>query len=117
MNRAQPIYDITNQMWSLLNQEITSKTREAVIEELNSLVVKRGTYMENLVSPYTDEEKQLGADLVKLNDRVQVRMQVLFTELKQEMKQMKKQKKSNQSYTNPYKSVHTIDGMFMDQKK
>lgn len=117
MNRAQPIYDITHQIWDLLNQEITAKSRESILEELNSLILKRGAYLESLVSPYTEEEKQLGAELVKVNDKIQVRMQVLFSDLKHEMKQVKKQKKSNQSYMNPYKNVHVIDGMFMDKKK
>ncbi|WP_010647606.1 flagellar protein FliT [Oceanobacillus massiliensis] len=117
MNRAKPVYDITLQIQALLSQEITAKSRESAIEKLNELVHERGHHMESLVSPYTAEEKQLGNEVLLLNNEIEKKMHILFADLKMEMIQVKRQKKSNQSYTNPYKHVHTLDGMFMDSKK
>ncbi|MFC4023848.1 flagellar protein FliT [Oceanobacillus longus] len=117
MNRVEPIYEITMKIKTLLEQDITAKSRESVIEELNDLILSRGMYMEKLKSPYTEEEKKIGKELVLINNEIQKKMQILFADLKLEMRQVKKQKKSNQSYTNPYKHVQTMDGMFMDSKK
>lgn len=117
MDRIQQVYEVTNKIKTLLDQNITAKSRESVIEELNDLIEKRGNYMEKLTPPYTEEEKEIGKELVMMNNHIQKKMHLLFAELKLEMKQVKKQKKSNQSYTNPYKNVHTMDGMFMDSKK
>ncbi|MGJ9457619.1 flagellar protein FliT [Oceanobacillus sp. CF4.6] len=117
MNRAEPIYEITMKIKTLLEQDITAKSRESVIEELNNLILNRGVYMEKLKPPYLEEEKKIGKELLLINNEIQKKMQILFAELKLEMRQVKKQKKSNQSYTNPYKHVQTIDGMFMDSKK
>ncbi|WP_067727100.1 flagellar protein FliT [Oceanobacillus damuensis] len=117
MNRAEPIYEITMKIRELLNQPITPQSRESVIEQLNGLVSDRGKLMDSLTPPYTEDEKRIGSKLVQFNDEIQNRMQILFADLKMEMKQVKKQKKSNQSYTNPYKSVQVMDGMFMDSKK
>ena len=73
--------------------------------------------MENLNLHFPLRNRSLAKKLVPINEDVQNKMQVIFTDLKTEMKQVKQQKKSNQSYTNPYKSVQTMDGMFMDRKK
>jgi flagellar protein FliT len=117
MNRLEPIYNLTLELNKLLDEPITAKSREVVITDLNRLLIKRGVEMENLNAPFSTEEQNLGEKLVPINEAVQRKMQVIFTDLKTEMKQVKQQKKSNQSYTNPYKSVQAMDGMFMDRKK
>ncbi len=117
MNRVEPVYELTLQMKQLLNQEITGKTRESIIDQLTALITQRGIAMKALNPPYTEAEKQLGKELMQFNEEIQSKMQTLFSDLKKEMKQVKMQKKSNQSYTNPYKNIQTMDGMFMDSKK
>ena len=72
--------------------------------------------MDQLNPPYTDEEKVLGEKIYSLNIGIESKMQQLFSDLKVEMKQVQKQKKTKESYTNPYKNVHTSDGTFMDSK-
>lgn len=117
MNRLKVIYDVTLQLKKRLDQEITSQNREEIIEQVNQLIEQRGKHMQELLPPYSQDEKELGKRLITLNEEIGNKMHVLFNELKKEMKQVKKQKKSNRSYTNPYKNVQTIDGMFMDSKK
>ncbi|RDW16523.1 flagellar protein FliT [Oceanobacillus arenosus] len=117
MNRLQPIYDLTVELKNLLDKPVSAKSREAVITDLNRLLIRRGVEMENLSPPFSTEEQSLGEKLVPINQAVQKKMQVMFSGLKTEMKQVKQQKKSNQSYTNPYRSVQAMDGMFMDRKK
>ncbi|WP_249871312.1 flagellar protein FliT [Oceanobacillus saliphilus] len=117
MNRAKPVYEVTMKIKTILDQKITPQARESAIEKLNDLIIDRGTYMESLTPPYSEEEQRLGRELVQLNEEIEKKMHLLFADLKLEMIQVQKQKKSNQSYTNPYKNVHTMDGMFMDSKK
>ncbi|MEN2467475.1 flagellar protein FliT [Ornithinibacillus sp. FSL M8-0202] len=117
MNRVQPIYEITVKMQQLLTNNETSKDRETLIEEVNSLLLQRGSYMEEVKEPFTIEELEMGKKLLPLNKEVQEKMDLLFQGLKMEMKQVKKQKNSNRQYTNPYDKVQTMDGMFMDKRK
>lgn len=116
MNRLKELYDVTLKLKEVLDQHITAKNREAVIAEINKLVDLRGNSIQNITPPYTEEEKQCGNELVQLNVDIQKQMQSLFEDLKMEMKQVKQQKKSNNTYLNPYKNIHTADGMFMDRK-
>ncbi|WP_047984511.1 flagellar protein [Ornithinibacillus californiensis] len=117
MNRVKPIYDITQKMKQLLDADFSSNDRQNVIQEVNSLLLQRGVYMEEAKEPYSTEELEMGKELLPLNTEVQQKLDSLFQGLKNEMKQVKKQKNSNRKYTNPYDKVQTIDGMFMDKRK
>ena len=116
MNTLLNVYDVTVKLKELLEQAIPAKDREEVITELNALIAERGKWMDQLKPPYTDEEKELGEKIYSLNMGIESKMQQLFSDLKVEMKQVQKQKKTKESYTNPYRNVHTSDGTFMDSK-
>ncbi|MEN2768741.1 flagellar protein FliT [Ornithinibacillus xuwenensis] len=117
MNRVEPIYAITMRIQELLDDKISSNHRQEVLDEINQLLIQRGTYMEEISEPYTSEELNLGKQIVTLNKSIQEKMDKLFKTLKIEMKQLKQQKNSNRKYINPYENVQTVDGMFMDKKK
>ncbi|WP_106496672.1 flagellar protein FliT [Lentibacillus sp. Marseille-P4043] len=117
MNRLKPLFQVTLELEEILSRDISAKNREAIIVDVNRLIEKRGDLLQELTPPFTDEENQIGEKLVTMNNTIQENMTSLFADLKQEMKQVKKQKRSNKTYTNPYKNVQTIDGMFMDKKE
>lgn len=117
MNRIQPIYELTEQMKTNLDQMMTAKNREAIMNKVNSLLEQRGQHMESIKPPYTKEEKQLGKELLHLNEQVQKQIEEAFSELKIEMKQVKRQKSSNKKYLNPYQNVQVMDGRYLDKKK
>lgn len=117
MNRLEPVYEITEEMMELVNQDITAKDRESVIEKLNELLLRREKMIHSISEPYSLEEKQLGERLIPLNESVHKKMKRIFTNLKEEMQQMQKKKSTNQRYVNPYRNVQVMDGMYMDRKK
>ncbi|QKY69935.1 flagellar protein FliT [Lentibacillus sp. CBA3610] len=117
MDQLQQLWNITKQLEKVLDTEVNGKNRDAIMEEVNDLLVKRGNLLNQISPPFTESEKQLGEKVVSLNHHIQTKMNMLFDDLKIEMKQMKKQKKSNRSYINPYENVKIADGMFMDSKK
>ncbi|WP_404454287.1 flagellar protein FliT [Virgibacillus necropolis] len=117
MSRLKALFEITKELEGVLNQPITSTNREAIIEQINLLIEKRGSLMDDVIPPFSEEEKMIGKKLVIMNEAIQSKMVEVLNVLKVEMKQLKKQKKSNHNYINPYKDVRTMDGMFMDSKK
>lgn len=116
MNRLAGLYEVTKQLETILDQEITSANREKIIEQVNQLIEARGVHMDALTQPYNEAEQVTGKAIVVLNASIQNKMQILFEGLKEEMRQVQQQKKVNQSYTNPYKNTPSINGMFMDSK-
>ncbi|WP_217588532.1 flagellar protein FliT [Lentibacillus saliphilus] len=117
MGDIKALLNVTEELADLFEQPVTSKDRSKIIVDINRLIEARGHIMEMIKPPFTEEEKQIGEQVVMLNNVIKYEMDQLFAELKTEMKQMKQLKRSNQSYTNPYQHVNTMDGMFMDSKK
>lgn len=117
MDRLKVLFEVTKELEDVLNQPITSKNRESIIEQVNHLIEERGQLMETVKSPFTEEEKLMGEKLVIMNETIQSKMTEVLNLLKVEMKQLKKKKKSNQNYVNPYKDVRLTDGMYLDSKK
>lgn len=116
MQAVQVVYELTMHMLHLL-QKRHQVERHDVIEQLTHFIEKREQVLRKLSPPYSQDEIKIGRKIISLNKTIEQEMNALFTELKQDMKQTKRQRKSTQSYVNPYRSVQTIDGMFMDQKK
>lgn len=116
MNRLEALYNVTKQLNKVLQLPVDSTNREEIIKKVNELINQRGTYLKDVTPPYTEEEKQLGSEIVTLNNQIEKQMKLIFNSLKQEMKQTKKQKSTNESYVNPYGDMNTADGMFLDNK-
>lgn len=91
--------------------------RDLLIEQIEKLLDEREVLMEDMSGPYSDEEKALGTELVKLNKQIQADMDVLFNEIKLDMKELRQRKESNKTYLNPYGNVKTTDGIYLDSKQ
>ncbi|MGM8212559.1 flagellar protein FliT [Virgibacillus sp. W0430] len=117
MNQLEQLYERTMELEQVLAQPITAKNRDEVIVVINTLINEREKCMENLRPPYTEEEKQLGKQIIERNETIKKKMDELFEHIKQDMKQVKKQEKSSRSYINPYGKFQTTDGMYLDSKQ
>ncbi|WP_430790973.1 flagellar protein FliT [Virgibacillus flavescens] len=117
MGRLELLVEITTELELVLNSSVDSKNREPIIEQINSLIERRGSLLDEVKPPFTEEEKVLGKKLVVMNETIQIKMNKVLSSLKVEMKQLKTQKKSNLNYVNPYKDVRSMDGMYVDSKK
>ncbi|QSS99608.1 flagellar protein FliT [Pontibacillus sp. ALD_SL1] len=117
MSQVDQLHDITSELYELAKTPPKATEREAFVEKLTELLEKRDKMIEGLEGPYTDEERQKGQEIIRMNSVVDERVAIHMKQLKTEIAHMKKRKTSNQKYTNPYQSVSTYDGMFLDKKK
>ncbi|MGP4061274.1 flagellar protein FliT [Halobacillus sp. H74] len=107
---------ITKKLDEVVHQQVTEKNRTAVIDEVEVLLEKRASMLENLPEP-SREEKPLVKDVLQRDLKINQKLEFLFDGLKGDMRNMKKQKSSKQRYINPYQSVSGYDGMYLDHKK
>jgi len=114
-NRVQHIYDLTKDIVSLLNNHEIE--REQMISELTELLQKREQLLENLKSPYTEAEQNIGEEIVELNKTIDTKVEQLFTDIKSDLNKVKQKKSLNLSYINPYGNIKTTDGMYLDSKQ
>lgn len=117
MNRVQALYDTTTQLDILVSQPVTSENREEVVQSLTALLEVRSGQMEELKPPFTTEENTLGKELLPMNERISKQVQQIFDQLKVDIRTIKKQKQSGKKYINPYASMQTLDGRFLDKRK
>lgn len=109
--------DVSKKLEELLYSEEHAGDRDVLINKATAFIEERGALMAELQPPFTEEETNMGKELIPLNARIEGRMSELFEELKQEMKELKQQKRSKQQYKNPYRHVASMDGMYVDSKK
>jgi flagellar protein FliT len=117
MNRVQALYDTTLELDTLVSQQVTTENREVVVQSLTELMKARSQQMEELQPPFSPEEEKLGKALLPLNERISSHVQQIFDQLKVDMRIIKKQKQSGKKYINPYASMQTLDGRFLDKRK
>ncbi|WP_442600416.1 flagellar protein FliT [Neobacillus sp. D3-1R] len=106
-------YDCTLELLQKLQSNID---RDEKIVQVEAALETREQLLQQLSAPYTDEEKQLGQQLIQLNQRLS---QLLSREkmlIQKDIKDLTIKKESNTKYVNPYQSLST-DGMFYDKRK
>ncbi|WP_149156499.1 flagellar protein FliT [Bacillus sp. CH30_1T] len=115
MNSVLLCYTITKQLKEALEQ-VTDVNREATIEEVESLLEKRQSVLGTIKPPYTQDEQELGKQMIAWNRQIDRQLAQLRLEIKRDMNGLTKKKTSVQKYSNPYESLQ-YDGMFYDKKK
>ena len=108
-------YTITKQLKEALEQ-VNDENRETTIEEVESLLEKRQSVLGTINPPYTQEEHELGKQMIVWNGQIDQQLAQLRSEIKRDMNGLTKKKTSVQKYSNPYESLQ-YDGMFYDKKK
>lgn len=115
MNRVQELLDVTKQLSDHLDNGINEE-RDEYIATIGRLLDRRQALIDALPKTYTEEEKQLGKQIVMLNKNVDrhLKEQLLF--LKSEIDKLQQNKRRQEQYSNPYKHA-AVDGMYFDKKK
>lgn len=90
--------------------------REPVIEEINKLLDKREKLQPEIQGPFTNEENELGQDLLSLEEQLQKRLSAFSKSIRLDIAENQKKKGTVQAYIDPYSQVFR-DGTFYDKRK
>lgn len=116
MSTVQQLLEITCQLNDHLNQSIENVNRDDYIDTISHLLDQRQSLIALLPNEYTEEEKQIGKQIVMLNQKIDQQLQEKLRFLKKELETFQQNKRRREQYSNPYKHV-SIDGMYFDKKK
>ncbi|WP_163539832.1 hypothetical protein [Gracilibacillus sp. YIM 98692] len=117
MRNVEEYIDLTKKMIQLVEEPIKGDERDTIIEQVMDLMEERQAVMKQVQPPYSEAEKELGAQAIMLDKHLQHKLSIIFQKIKKDMRETKKQHKSNQQYLNPYKNLANYDAMFLDSKK
>lgn len=95
--------------------EAAEEDRSSQIEQVESLLDERGKVLPSIQPPFTDEERQLGAEIQLMNQEIESRLHKLSVLIKEDLREVNVKKHSMGKYSNPYESLQT-DGMFLDKR-
>ncbi|RFU63939.1 flagellar protein FliT [Peribacillus glennii] len=115
MSPLRRFYETTLELIDLLegNEQRERDEKIVLIEELLSL---RDQLIKSIHPPYTEEEKELGLQLIALNNKLNILLTGEKAAIQKDIKQLSVKKESTSKYINPYQSFST-DGMFYDKRK
>ncbi|WP_394141205.1 flagellar protein FliT [Cytobacillus oceanisediminis] len=114
MSSVQSFYEATLELISTL--ENTKLDRDTKISKAEAQLEKRQQAMAGMAPPYSEAEKELGAQLIELNEEATQLMQREKLFIQKDIKDLTVKKESSNKYINPYQSMAT-DGMFYDKRK
>ncbi|SFB21618.1 MULTISPECIES: flagellar protein FliT [unclassified Bacillus (in: firmicutes)] len=113
MSALKQYYECTVELVTLLQSNID---RDEKTDQVEKALEKRSELIKDIQGPYSDEEKELGKQLLQLEETLASLLAKEKLEIQKNIKDLKVKKASNTKYVNPYQNLST-DGMFYDKKK
>jgi flagellar protein FliT len=115
MSTIMLCHSITKQLKEAVD-EVAGDNRDSIIEKIEKLLTERQSLLGSIQPPFTEDEQELGKQMMAWNQEIDRKLILLRTEIKRDMNGLTKKKTSAQKYTNPYENLQH-DGMFYDKKK
>lgn len=114
MSALTQFYEATARLIEVLEKS-TDIDRDEKISLVKGLLEKREALVAEIVGPYTEEEKRMGAKIVELNKTLTRLLSLEKVFIQKDIKNLTHKKETNNKYANPYQNLST-DGMFYDKK-
>ncbi|MGE7999147.1 flagellar protein FliT [Lysinibacillus sp. NPDC093190] len=118
MQLIDQLLQVSANLFKLLGDIPKGEERDEYIDNINSILDKRGEIIEDLVQEgfQFDEQNRIHRTLLELDNGIKERLATVMRAVKQDMANLQKTKKSEEQYFNPYSNVRVMDGMYYDKK-
>ncbi|QED49591.1 flagellar protein FliT [Cytobacillus dafuensis] len=116
MSAVQEYFDLTKQLYMILQGQVGADEREDIIHQVEALLEKRGPLLVQLTPPYSLDEQELGKQIIQWEQEINRLMKNLKSQIQTDLQELKKKKNHVQSYSNPYEAVNGLDGVYYDKK-
>jgi flagellar protein FliT len=93
-----------------------SEERDSYIERVEGLLEQRQQLLPKVQSPFTEEEKQLGQEIVQMNEVINRQLKQRKEEVSIDIRKLKQKQQKTNKYANPYENL-SFDGTFYDKRK
>jgi flagellar protein FliT len=115
MSKVQQCLELTKELLQVL-ETMEGKDRNDVIQSIQRLLDERQALLPFIQPPYSEEEIQIGRELVRTNQHIEPLLIKLQMEIQKDRNSFEKRKHSVKKYRNPYESLQ-FDGMYYDKRK
>jgi flagellar protein FliT len=100
------------------NLKINTKQadRDEIIEYIQQFINNREKIISQIITPSSNEERQLGVEIVEMQNEIDRIFHSIQNEIKQDMATHQKKSTKLTQYINPYKSLTNVSAFF-DKKE
>lgn len=113
MSAVKACFKVTEKLFQLVSRPLAD--RDQTVAAIEALLKEREELLSGLKAPFTEEEQQLGWEMVKRNKIIDAGLKKLKEEIQRDMQGLTKKRDSVDKYVNPYASMQ-LDGVFYDKK-
>ncbi len=106
-------YLVTEELHSLSSEKDPTDKQ---IEKIESLLNQREEFLKQVVPPFTDEEQNLGRQMVGWNEGIDANLNAIKQTIGSKIKELNHTKKTLPKY-NAYGAPAGVDAYFYDKKK
>lgn len=111
---VQDCYELTKKLIDLL-KNVNEENRDEVIANVEDMLEQREMILQQLNPPFSNEEQQMGEQLIKQQAELDQLLQALKSQIQKDMNGLNKKKASVHKYVNPYEALQN-DGAFYDKR-
>lgn len=118
MQLIDQLLQVSANLFRILGDIPMGEERDKYIDNINSLLDKRGTIINDMKQEgfRFDEQGRVYRTILELDSGIKERLAAVMSLVKQDMTNLQKTKKSEVQYHNPYSNVRVMDGMYYDKK-
>ncbi|EGQ27205.1 hypothetical protein HMPREF9372_0892 [Sporosarcina newyorkensis 2681] len=99
-----------------LTKNVEEAKRDEVITQIEGLLDDREKLQPHIAEPFTEEERKIGLELMRLEKEVEMNLTRFMKEIQINISQSQAKKENITSYTNPYGKM-IQDGAYYDTKQ
>lgn len=110
----QKFNNCTIELLSILNRQ-ELEDRDDKIKRIIELLDEREEWIHLINPPFTEQELQLGRQVVLLNQQVDKLLLLHKQAIQRDIRQLNEKKQTSSRYSNPYENL-LVDGVFYDKK-
>jgi flagellar protein FliT len=118
MSVVKELYVATSSLYQFALEPLPEDedARDQFIARIDKQLASRETLIVKIDrASLTEGEKKLGDELVKLNEKLNVRLSVIRSDIQANLTELKVKKQTGRKYENPYDGP-TADGVFFDKR-
>lgn len=114
---VREVWQLTRELLEATALPWPAEEREARLVQVDELLRRREEWLRELRPPYSEEEQELGREIVAWNREIEARLRQVRDEIGSDLRITEAKRQANARYVHPYEQPLSFDGMFYDKRR
>ncbi|KJE28233.1 MULTISPECIES: flagellar protein FliT [Geobacillus] len=117
MGVVRDVWLVTKQLLEAVMAPWPPEEREARMAVVDELLRRREALLPKLRPPYSEEEQELGCEIIVWNQEIEARLRRVCEEIRRDLRMAGAKRQATVCYAHPYEQPLSFDGMFYDKRR